>query len=92
MTQLLYGPPPEMIQDLYGPPSSFQPLYGNTVNPVVNLFSIIFSPFLIVVSFVIGTILFLLTNKKIFIIIPLVFSLLYLALQLIDLVFGIAIL
>ena len=71
MMQVKYGVP--LPQTAYGPPLP-QALYGvpTPVSPIYGLISIITSPFTIIVSFVLGTILYLATNKKIFLIIPLI--------------------
>lgn len=80
--QVLYGPPPslENIQIKYGVPNSYPvPAYGvPDSNPIllatVTILSIITSPIFIVCSFIVGSILYLITHKKIFIIIPLILS------------------
>lgn len=74
-----YGPP--NIQPEYG--MSLQPKYGTfesplTVSPLNMLLFWITNPVIVIASFVIGSILYLLTHKKIFIVIPLILAFLYL--------------
>lgn len=80
------------IQALYGP----QPIYGtppgvlpSPLSSLLALLSAITAPFIVVVSFIVGIILYLSTHKKVFIIIPLILSVLYLIRRLIEIVFGI---
>lgn len=83
--QVKYGPPPIDID----PP---QPMYGVYPNKTslsfYRIITIITSPVLIIVSFIVGTILYLITHKKIFIIIPLILSFFYLLRRLIETYFG----
>lgn len=67
----------------YGPPNTFS-------SPVVALFSLITTPIIVVTSFVVGSILYLITHKKIFLIIPLILSFLYLARYLLDKFMGVS--
>lgn len=70
----------------YGPPSNIQDIqtaYGvPNPNPALSIIMVILSlittPIFIVCSFIIGSILYLITHKKIFIVIPLILSFLYL--------------
>jgi len=64
--QTAYGPPPPA----YGPPNFIYP-------SLTSIFSLITTPVVVVSSFVIGIILYLITHKKIFLIIPLILSILY---------------
>lgn len=72
--QIMYGVPP------INPSGQFQSLYGvNTFSsPISIILSMFFTPFVVIISFVIGTVLYLITHKKLFIIIPLVMALIYL--------------
>lgn len=84
-----YGPPNIQPGDM--PYSAYgSPLPSRRVLTV--LFSLITTPLVVVVSFVVGSILYLLTHKKIFIIIPLILALLYLARYLAETIFGISVL
>lgn len=79
-----YGPPPSNnlpLQVAYGPPPE-SPL------SIYKIISIVTSPLLIILSFIVGTILYLITHKKIFIIIPLILSFFYLLRYLIETYFG----
>lgn len=69
----------------YGPPTS-------PLSPLLSLLSLIITPFIVIASFIIGTILYLLTHKKVFIIIPLILALLYLVRYLAETIFGISVL
>lgn len=67
------------MQDLYGPP--INPLYGTPSLPseILNtIILLIFNPIFITLSFIIGIILYLKSHKKIFIIIPLIFAIIFL--------------
>ncbi len=79
MTQLLYGPPinTKSYADLYGPPSAFdnQSLFSKILTTTISL---ILNPIFITISFIVGIILYLFTHKKIFIIIPLIFAIIFL--------------
>jgi len=80
-----YGPPPSDIlsmQIAYGPRPSQTPM------SIYKIISIVTSPMLIIVSFIVGTILYLITHKKIFIIIPLILSFFYLLRYLVETYFG----
>jgi len=93
MAIMKYGPPlVESYQIMYGPPSSFQTKYGpyssQPSNILYSIISLITTPIFIIVSFIIGSILFLITHKKIFIIIPLILSFFYLLRYLIETFFG----
>lgn len=75
----LYGPPPSLtksLSELYGPPPS--------LTKSSSILSLILSPFFVIISFIVGTILFFITHKKIFIIIPLVFAIIFLLNQVFD--------
>ncbi len=76
--QILYGPPEEFSNPLYGMP----PLRSKILTTILSL---ILSPIFVSASFIIGTILFLVTHKKIFIIIPLIFAIFFLLSQIIGL-------
>ena len=69
--QPMYGVYPEPIVVKYGPPYSPSSTF-------MTLFSLVTTPITIVTSFIIGIILYLITHKKVFIIIPLILSFLYL--------------
>ncbi len=84
MVTMKYGPPPSNnlpLQVAYGPPPE-SPL------SIYKIISIVTSPLLIILSFIVGTILYLITHKKIFIIIPLILSFFYLLRYLIETYFG----
>lgn len=80
--QIKYGPPPVEIQPLYGviperPPNGF-----------FTIISLITSPVFIIVSFVVGSILYLITHKKFFIIIPLILFFFSLLWYVVKIIFG----
>ena len=82
----------QIMNPLYGvPPEEFYtPLYG-TQPPLsskflVTIISLLLNPIFISISFIVGTILFILSHKKIFIIIPLIFAIIFLLGQ----IFGIS--
>lgn len=82
MIQIFYDVPPP-------PEFSHQPLYG--VSPkgnVIILLSGFLTPFFVIISFVVGVLLYLKTNKKIFLTIPLVISLVYFVLALYKYIYG----
>jgi len=56
---------------------------------VFNAIRLFLSPLFLIISFTVGIILFLLTRKKIFIITPLIFSILYLLLLVSSYIFGV---
>ncbi len=60
------------MQLLYGP--GFAPEPEPFYVPILRFLA---SPFLVIISFVVGSLLFLLTKKKIFIVLPLIIFLLY---------------
>lgn len=82
MAIMKYGPPTISNQPLYGPYPTESPL------SFYRIISTITSPMLIMVSFIVGTVLYLITHKKIFIIIPLILSFFYLFRYLIKTYFG----
>lgn len=63
-------------QALYGPPSMFdnRSLFDKILTTTISL---ILNPIFITVSFIVGIILYLFTHKKIFIIIPLIFAIIF---------------
>lgn len=73
-------------------PIHLQPAYGpyptNSPLSIYRIVLIITSPLLIILSFFVGIILYLITHKKIFIIIPLILSFFYLIRYLIETFFG----
>lgn len=79
----------------YGPPlprnTIVQPLYGVvTVSGQVGSFvGLITSPILVVISFIIGILLFLKTHKKKFILIPIIWGILYVIRRAVEKIFGI---
>ena len=81
--QLLYGPPPSKQIDI-------QPAYGvpTPADMGLSVLSTLFSTTNIILSFFIGSILFLITQKKIFIIIPLIFANAYFVLKFLAIILG----
>lgn len=73
LTQKKYGPP-----NLYELPLKYGPPPYSLPSPFMTLFSLITTPIFVISSFIVGSILYLITHKKIFIIIPLILSFLYL--------------
>lgn len=78
-----------IMNPLYGPPEEFYtPLYGTTPSLpskiLVTTISLLLNPIFISLSFIVGTILFLTSHKKIFIIIPLILAIIFLLSQILG--------
>lgn len=74
--QQLYGPPPVEPALKYGVPNT-------SLSPIMAIISLIMTPVFIICCFIIGSTLYFITHKKIFIFIPLILSFLYLIYHLI---------
>jgi len=90
LVQVKYGVP----VPAYGMPfdlSNFVALYGPPSTPSLFtiLVSVILNPFVIIISFIIGSVLYFFTHKKVFIIIPLILGTLSLVWNLVKTLFGI---
>lgn len=90
MMSTKYGPP--LPQNAYGPPTDFQPLYGAMIPFSIPklIFSYLTAPMVVIVSFIVGIVLYLITHKKVFIIVPLILSILYIISRIIETIFGIS--
>lgn len=73
-----------MLQMLYGP---IRPSPAPT--PELGILTFLLSSTFVIASLVVGSVLFLITHKKIFIIIPLILGSLFLVSKILGLIFGI---
>jgi hypothetical protein len=84
-----YGPPSDIqIQPLYGA-GPFRPIGSPLQQELTGLIGTITNPLMVSFCFIVGVPLYLLTHKRVFIIIPLILSVLYLARYFAETVFGV---
>lgn len=85
-----YGPPSDyQVQPLYGA-EPFRPIGSPLQQTLASLIGTITDPLLVSFSFIVGVPLYLLTHKKVFIIIPLILFIILLLRYLLEIVFGVS--